>query len=193
MRKILTPELLLHGYSIGIFPMADPDDDDEIYWYAPDPRAIVPFDTFHISKNLAQLVRQQKFAVTFDHDFEGVMRCCAARETTWISEQIIEVYTQLHELGFAHSVEVWLEGELVGGLYGIALGGAFFGESMFHRARDASKVALVHLVRHLEKQGFVLHDTQFATDHLKRFGVIEIPRSEYERRLARAILMKARW
>lgn len=189
----ITPEMLLHAYSIGIFPMAEPDEPDEIYWYAPDPRAIFPFDTFHIPKSLAQLIRQQRFEVTMDQCFQEVMRACANRETTWISEEIIQVYTQLHELGHAHSVECWHNGELVGGLYGVSLGGAFFGESMFHRVRDASKVALVHLVTHLKKRGYVLHDTQFSTSHLKRFGVQEISREEYESRLFRAIRKEVQW
>lgn len=193
MKSDLTPALLLRAYSIGIFPMADPDEEGAIYWYAPDPRAILPLDGFHVSKNLAKLVRRGVFDVVSDRDFEGVMRACAERESTWISEELIRVYTALHEMGFAHSVECWHEGELVGGLYGVALGGAFFGESMFHRHRDASKVALVHLVRQMRRGGFVLLDTQFSTPHLAQFGVVEVPRAVYEARLADALTLPATW
>ncbi|MEM1041260.1 MAG: leucyl/phenylalanyl-tRNA--protein transferase [Bacteroidota bacterium] len=193
----LTPDLLLYAYRRGLFPMADPDEGDAVYWYAPDPRGVLPLGGFHVPKNLAKLVRRAAFEVTADRAFEAVMRACAApapdRETTWISDEVVAAYTALHRLGFGHSVECWQEGELVGGLYGVALGGAFFGESMFHRARDASKVALVHLVRRLRQGGFRLLDVQFVTPHLARFGAVEIPRTEYERRLAEALAVKARW
>ncbi len=173
--------------------MADPDEGDAIYWYAPDPRAIIPLDTFYVSKNLAKLVRRGIFEIRYDTAFEAVMRGCANREKTWISEEIITAYTALHHLGFAHSVECWKDGHLAGGLYGVALGGAFFGESMFTRVRDASKVALVHLVERLRQNGFVLLDTQFITPHLARFGAVEIPRNEYERRLVYARQLPATW
>lgn len=173
--------------------MADPDEGDAIYWYAPDPRAIIPLDTFYVSKNLAKLVRRGIFEIRYDTAFEAVMRGCANREKTWISEEIITAYTALHHLGFAHSVECWKDGHLAGGLYGVALGGAFFGESMFTRVRDASKVALVHLVERLQQNGFVLLDTQFITPHLARFGAVEIPRNEYERRLVYARQLPATW
>ena len=189
----LTPEYLLYGYLNGYFPMADPDEGDAIYWYAPDPRAIIPLDTFYVSKNLAKLVRRGIFEIRYDTAFEAVMRGCANREKTWISEEIITAYTALHHLGFAHSVECWKDGHLAGGLYGVALGGAFFGESMFTRVRDASKVALVHLVERLRQDGFVLLDTQFITPHLARFGAVEIPRNEYERRLVYARQLPATW
>lgn len=189
----LTPEYLLYGYLNGYFPMADPDEGDAIYWYAPDPRAIIPLDTFYVSKNLAKLVRRGIFEIRYDTAFEAVMRGCANREKTWISEEIITAYTALHHLGFAHSVECWKDGHLAGGLYGVALGGAFFGESMFTRVRDASKVALVHLVERLRQNGFVLLDTQFITPHLARFGAVEIPRNEYERRLVYARQLPATW
>jgi leucyl/phenylalanyl-tRNA--protein transferase len=193
MERELTPELLLYAYQMGVFPMADPDEGGTIYWYAPDPRAVLPLDAFRVSKNLAKLVRQQRFEVVTDRAFETVIRACADRETTWISEEIIQAYVALHERGYAHSVECWEAGKLVGGLYGVALGGAFFGESMFHRVRDASKVALVHLVERMRRSGFVLLDTQFVTPHLARFGVVEISRQAYERRLRMALRIPAAW
>ncbi len=193
MADELTPELLLYAYRHGLFPMADPYEGDTVYWFAPDPRAILPLDAFHVPRSLAKRVRQERFEVTTDRDFEGVMRGCADRPATWISEEIIQAYVALHERGYAHSVECRREGRLVGGIYGVALGGAFFGESMFHRARDASKVALVHLVRRLRHGGYGLFDVQFATPHLRRFGLVEIPRAAYERRLAYALTLPACW
>ena len=191
----LPPELLVAAYQAGVFPMADPD--GEIGWYAPDPRAVLPLDAFHVPKTLGKTVRQGLFEVTVDRAFETVMRACAApgpgREETWISEEIVRGYTALHRLGIAHSVECWRGGAFAGGLYGVALGGAFFGESMVTRARDASKVALVRLVERLRAGGYVLLDTQMATPHLERFGVVEIPRAEYERRLAAALDVGADW
>lgn len=187
MLNRLTPEMLLQGYQIGVFPMAEDRDSEVIQWFAPDPRAVLPLDAFHVPKTLAKLVRQNKFDVVSDRDFEGVMRACAERETTWISEDIIRAYVDLYEMGYGHSVECWQAGRLVGGLYGVAIGGAFFGESMFHRERDASKVALVHLVQCLRACNYVLLDTQFTTPHLEKFGVIEIPRIEYEAILDRAL------
>lgn len=194
---MLSPELLLDAYRNGVFPMAEPDPDQTIYWYAPDPRAILPLDEFHVPDTLARLVRKNRFEVAADRAFEEVMRACAAprpgRMETWISEELIEAYGALHRLGYAHSVECWRAGELRGGLYGVALGGAFFGESMFHRETDASKVALVHLVDRLRAGGFQLLDVQFSTSHLARFGVIEVSRREYERRLRKALAAPARW
>ena len=189
----LTPELLLAAYQRGVFPMADPEAEDQIHWYAPDPRGIMPIEQFHVPKTLAQLVRQERFEVTSDRSFRAVMRGCADRETTWISQEIIDAYTALHERGYAHSVECWQDDQLAGGLYGVAVKGAFFGESMFYRVRDASKVALVHLVRRLHRGGFHLLDTQFVTDHLRQFGAKEIPRAIYEKRLARALHTDAAW
>lgn len=189
----LTPEKVLHGYASGVFPMADPDHGDVVSWYAPDPRAILPLETFRISKNLEKLVRREAFEVASDRNFRQVIEACADRDSTWISTEIIHVYSALHELGFAHSVECWRAGKLAGGLYGVALGGAFFGESMFHRETDASKVALVHLVRRLREGCFTLLDIQFSTPHLEQFGVMEIPRAEYERRLHEAIQTSAAW
>jgi len=193
----LSPELLLYAYGHGLFPMADPDEGGQLYWYAPDPRAVLPLDAFHVPSSLARVVRQGRFEVRVDTAFEAVMRACAApapgRASTWISEPMIEAYVDLHRVGYAHSVECWRGGALVGGLYGVRLGGAFFGESMFHRAADASKVALVHLVDRLRAGGFVLLDTQMATPHLARFGVVEIPRAAYEARLAEALRVEGDW
>lgn len=188
----LTPEVVLYGYRIGVFPMADPED-DEIYWYSPDPRAVLPLDAFHVPKNLDKLVARGRFEVVSDRDFEGVVRACAERESTWISDEVIRVYSALNEKGFAHSVECWLDGSLVGGLYGVAVGAAFFGESMFHRVNDASKVALVHLVRRLRQGGYMLLDTQYSTRHLEQFGVTQISRKEYERLLEEAVAKEGNW
>jgi leucyl/phenylalanyl-tRNA--protein transferase len=181
----LSAEEVIYGYSIGIFPMAEAD--GTIYWYEPELRGIIPFDGFKVSKNLARTYRSGKFQCTINQAFEQVMRACATRNETWISEEIIEVYTELHHRGFAYSFETWYEGELVGGLYGVALGKAFFGESMFHQVTDASKVALVFLVEQLKRQEFTLLDTQYITDHLKQFGAIEIPKEVYKKKLASAI------
>ncbi|MEM6646093.1 MAG: leucyl/phenylalanyl-tRNA--protein transferase [Bacteroidota bacterium] len=188
----LSPELLVYAYQQGVFPMADAAD-GPIYWYAPDPRGIIPLDQFYVSKNLRKLVRKEAFTVRTDTAFEAVMRACAERAETWISDEIIAAYVALHELDAAHSVECWQAGALVGGLYGVALGGAFFGESMFHRARDASKVALVHLVARLKAGGYTLLDTQFTTPHLEQFGAAEIPREVYEQRLDHALAVNANW
>ncbi len=193
----LTPELLLAGYRQGIFPMAD--EHGEIGWYEPRWRAIIPLDErFHVPRRLARTVRSGVFTVTFDRAFSEVITACAepapGRETTWISAEIIRAYCELHQLGYAHSVECWRDGELAGGLYGVALGGLFAGESMFHRVRDASKVALVHLVHHLRQNGFVLLDSQFiAGPHMLQFGTIEIPRAEYHRLLRVALMVKTTW
>jgi leucyl/phenylalanyl-tRNA--protein transferase len=191
----LTPELLIQAYSVGIFPMAESGDDDEIFWVDPDPRGILPLDGFHVPKRLRRTVRQDLFRVECDTAFAEVVESCAEpapdRPSTWINDEIVSLYVGLHRLGAAHSVEVWAGEELVGGLYGVAIGGAFFGESMFSRVTDASKVALVHLVARLRLGGFRLLDTQFVTEHLRRFGAIEIPRTEYRRRLAAALRANA--
>ena len=174
--------------------MAHPEAGDEIYWYAPDPRAILPLDSFHCSRRLRQELRKGGFEMRINSAFDEVMASCAAprdaQPTTWISSGIIDAYTELHRLGFAHSVEAWLEGELVGGLYGVALGGMFAGESMFHRVTNASKASLVHLVEHMRERGFSLLDIQFVTPHLEQFGAIEISRAEYERRLTHAMTQR---
>lgn len=185
----LTPHLLLNAYSQGIFPMADRD--GTIYWYDPDPRVVIPLDRFHTPRSLERTIRRGGFEIRFDTAFKPVMHACAepgpGREHTWISPEIIKVYAELHQLGFAHSVETWNNNQLVGGLYGVSLGGLFAGESMFSRATDASKIALVYLVERLRQRGFVLLDTQFMTEHLRHFGAIEIPRHEYHQRLEQAL------
>ena len=183
----LTPNLLLNAYATGIFPMADPEENNEIFWYAPDPRAILPLDQFYVPKSLKQVIKKQRFVVKWNKNFKAVMQNCASREETWISDEIIAVYVELHKKGFAHSVECYLEDKLVGGLYGVSLGKAFFGESMFSLATDASKVALYYLVERLNALQFELLDVQFTTPHLERFGVIEIPKAVYEARVAKAI------
>jgi leucyl/phenylalanyl-tRNA--protein transferase len=164
-------------------------DGGEIGWFSPDPRGVLPLDVFHVPRRLARLVRSGAFTIHIDRAFESVMRACAGRreEGTWINDEILASYVALHRLGLAHSVEAWREGELVGGLYGVQLGGAFFGESMFHRAPDASKVALVALVERLVQRNFLLLDTQWVTAHLAQFGAIEIPRREYLRLLSTAL------
>ena len=183
---IETP-LLISAYAQGIFPMAM--EDGEIGWFSPDPRGIIPLDGFIIPKRLARVVRSHKFEIAIDRDFAGVMRACASDrdDGTWINDEIFESYVALHERGLAHSVEAWQGGELVGGLYGVHLGGAFFGESMFHRVTDASKVALVALVERMNARGFTLLDTQWTTPHLEQFGAMEIPRDEYLARLTVAL------
>lgn len=188
----LTPDLLVRAYTNGIFPMGD-DRTGTIRWYAPDPRAHLPLSEFHVPKNLRRRVRRREFSVTTDRAFERVIRACADRERTWITPRLIDAYTRLHDRGAAHSVECWADGDLAGGLYGVALGGGFFGESMFFHVSNASKVALVHLVRQLRAGGFLLLDTQYSTEHLERFGVVEIPREEYMARLDEALSVTTRW
>jgi leucyl/phenylalanyl-tRNA--protein transferase len=188
-RLTLTPDGVELAYRHGIFPMAD-EGSGEILWFRPDPRAIIPLDGFHISRSLARTLRRGIFEVRVDTDFEGVMRGCADRpEGTWISERFVEVYGALHRAGKAHSVEAWRDGRLVGGAYGLALGGAFMAESMFHRETDASKVALTALVGRLHERGFTLLDVQYVTPHLESLGAVEITRREYERRLERALAL----
>ncbi len=183
----LTPELLLAAYAGGIFPMAD-DDEDGLFWLAPEPRAIIELDRFKASRSLRSVCRRNIFEITINRAFAEVIDACADRpEGTWISADIRTAYTRLYELGFAHSVESWKDGRLAGGLYGVSLGGAFFGESMFHRVTEASKVALVELVERMRRRGLVLLDVQFMTEHLRQFGAVEIPRGVYEKRLAEAI------
>lgn len=188
---VITPDLLLRAYASGLFPMADSADDPEIYWVEPELRGVLPLDGFHIPKRLARTVRQQPYDIRINTAFDQVLAACAesvaTRPSTWINKTIAELYRSLHRMGHAHSVEAWRDGELVGGLYGVSLRRAFFGESMFSRATDASKICLVHLVDHLRKQGFVLLDTQFTTKHLERFGAIDIPRHIYAGMLEEAL------
>lgn len=190
----LTPELVLRAYSIGLFPMAESADDPGLFWVEPKLRGILPLNQFHVPKRLARTVRNAFFDIKFDYDFNAVIEACGARDRkseTWINQRIKGIYRELFEMGHCHTVECWRNGKLVGGLYGVTLGAAFFGESMFSLERDASKVALVHLVERLKEKGFELLDTQFTTDHLKQFGVIEIPQEEYLELLEAAIKKEA--
>src|SRR5579872_1657831 len=187
----ITPEVLLRAYACGIFPMAESADDPSLFWVEPEMRGVIPLDGFRIASRLGRTVRSDVFSVTVDAAFKAVVAGCAApqagRHDTWINRRIRDLYTGLYDLGHAHSVEVWQNGDLVGGLYGVNLGRAFFGESMFHRARDASKVALVHLVARLIAGGFELLDTQYVTEHLRSFGAVEIPRRRYMALLENAL------
>lgn len=186
---MIPPETLLEAYSQGIFPMAD--EDGTMGWYEANPRAIVEIDGYRIPHDLKRILNRNSFEIHRDRSFEQVMRGCMNRTPTWISEEIVCSYVMLHHLGHAHSVETWQNGELVGGLYGVTIGGAFFGESMFHRATHASKVALAHLLRHLQAQGFALHDAQVMTSTLKLFGAKNISRSDYLLRLEAALKKRA--
>jgi leucyl/phenylalanyl-tRNA--protein transferase len=187
----ITPEILLRAYSIGLFPMAESADDPEIFWVEPELRGVLPLDAFHVSKSLAKTVRRKPFDIRFDWDFDGVIAACAehttGRPSTWINRTIRTLYSALHKVGHAHSVEAWEGGVLVGGLYGVSLGSAFFGESMFSRRTDASKICLVHLVGRLRKKGFTLLDTQFTTEHLKSFGAVDVPKDVYATMLSKAM------
>jgi leucyl/phenylalanyl-tRNA--protein transferase len=187
----ITPEVLLKAYACGIFPMAESADDPALYWIEPEKRGIIPLDRFHVPGRLARTVRSDRFTITINRDFDGVLDGCAepmpGRPRTWINARIRMLYRKLYERRHCHSLEVYEGDALVGGLYGVSLGRAFFGESMFHRARDASKVALVHLVARLRAGGFKLLDTQFVTDHLKTFGAVEVPRRQYHKLLEAAL------
>ncbi|WP_198376205.1 leucyl/phenylalanyl-tRNA--protein transferase [Neoroseomonas rubea] len=194
----VTPDLVLRAYAAGVFPMAESRASDRVYWLDPALRGVLPIHAgFHLPRRLMRTALSARFEVTADRDFGGVIRGCAepapGRTDTWINDDIERLFLDLHGRGAAHSVETWQEGRLVGGLYGVSLGGAFFGESMFSRVTDASKVALVHLVARLRLGGFVLCDTQFLTSHLARFGAMEIPKAEYKRRLAAALAVPAVW
>lgn len=180
----VTADILLRAYACGIFPMAESSTDESMFWVEPDMRGIIPLENFHIPRSLKKTLRKTSFTISIDTDFKAVITECAkettTRDNTWINDQIKELYCELHELNHAHSFEVWDNDQLVGGLYGVRLGRAFFGESMFSRKTDASKIALVHLVYQMKKQGFILLDTQFTTEHLEKFGAIEIPKHEYQ-------------
>jgi len=192
---MIPSDLLVSAYASGWFPMAVAP--GEIRWYSPDPRGIIPLDGFHVPSRLARVLRSGRFQVEIDRDFDRVIRACAEADRkedeggTWIDAEIMESYCALHRAGLAHSVEAWQEGQLVGGVYGVALGGAFFGESMFHHVTDASNIALVSLVERLRARGFVLLDTQWVTEHLAQFGAYEIPRRQYLRRLREALDVSA--
>ncbi len=191
----LNPEILLRAYAAGIFPMAESRADDDLFWVDPERRGIIPLDGFHVPRRLRRTVRKQPFEIRVDGAFETVVRHCAEaardRPDSWINEEIVQAYSELNLLGHAHSVECWRDGALVGGLYGVSLGAAFFGESMFARATDASKVALVHLVARLRLGGYLLLDAQCRTGHLEQFGALEIPRDRYHAMLAEALTTKA--
>jgi len=193
----ITPELIIRAYQAGIFPMSEDATDDDIFWVSPELRGILPLDGFRLSTSLRKAIRKSGFTIKVDTDFEAIIEGCATvgadRETTWINRTIRNVYGELFRRGVAHTVEVWDGGDLVGGLYGLAIGAAFFGESMFHRRTNASKMAMAHLVERLNAGGFVLLDTQFVTDHLESLGGIEIPRAVYEERLAATLLRDGDW
>ena len=193
----LDPELLLHAYAAGLFPMSEGADDPELFWVDPEMRGIFPLDGLRISRSLTRAVRSDRFMVVADHDFDAVVAACAEarpdRPSTWINAAIRQSYGEMFSLGYAHTIEVYRGGRLAGGLYGVALGGAFFGESMFHRETDASKVALVHLAARLVAGGYVLLDAQFVTPHLATLGAVEISRKEYRRRLGRALKLDGRF
>jgi leucyl/phenylalanyl-tRNA--protein transferase len=190
---MITPELLLRAYAAGVFPMAESAESDAIHWVDPRRRGILPLDGFHISRSLAKDIRRGGFDICADRDFAGVVAGCADRETTWINAEILALYLDLHRMGHAHSLEMWENGALVGGTYGVVLGAAFFAESMFSRRRSASKIVLAHLVARLRAGGFTLCDTQFLTPHLASLGGIEISRAEYHARLAEALEREGRF
>lgn len=187
----IATDTLLRAYASGVFPMAESASDPEVFWVRPETRGIIPLDGFHVPKSLRKAIRQGRFEIRVDSDFEAVIDACAEeraeRQSTWINRPIREAYTALFKIGHCHSVEAWREGKLVGGLYGVSLGGIFFGESMFSKATDASKVCLVRLVERLRERGFTLLDTQFTTEHLKRFGAVDVPRKKYEKMLEEAL------
>ncbi|WP_054004754.1 leucyl/phenylalanyl-tRNA--protein transferase [Cypionkella psychrotolerans] len=187
MTQILTPEILLRAYGIGIFPMAESRDNPEIHWVDPKRRGVFPLDGFHISRSLAKHILTADYRISVNEAFAEVVAGCADRPETWINTEITELYTALHQMGFAHSLEVWRGEALIGGVYGVTLGAAFFGESMFSRQTNASKTALAYLTHRLRAGGFQLFDTQFLTPHLASLGAVEIPRAEYQRRLTAAV------
>jgi leucyl/phenylalanyl-tRNA--protein transferase len=188
--KIIDSRFLLNAYANGMFPMAD-GIDGEIHWFSPELRGIIPLDGLKVSRSLRRAIRRGIFELRIDSDFETTIRECAARDDVWISETIVQSYLQLHRMGFAHSIECWNNGRMAGGLYGVTLGGAFFGESMFSHMTDASKIALFYLVERLNERGFVLLDTQYQNDHLATLGCIEIPKQEYHHRLQEALPLPA--
>lgn len=188
---MIEPEILLQGYRLGIFPMAM--ENGKIEWFSPNPRGILPLENFHVPHGLQRARRKGRFEIRISTEFQRVMEHCAERDETWINSEIIRSYVRLHESGHAHSVEAWCDGELAGGLYGVTLGGAFFGESMFHTVTDASKIALLALVERLRERAFTLLDTQWSTDHLQQFGVINVPRRHYLKLLGAATQLDRRF
>lgn len=191
VRPALTPELMIRAYAAGIFPMSDGAQDESIFWVDPQRRGVFPLDRFHVSRSLQRRMRRGGFEIAVNRDFGGVIAACADRQETWINSDIFRTYVALHTMGQAHSVEVWMDGELAGGVFGVTLGAAFFGESMFSRRTDGSKLALVHLIERLRVGGFQLFDTQFTTTHLESLGAVEIPRAEYRRQLQIALTSPA--
>lgn len=190
-RREITPEILLKAYALGVFPMAESRADPEIFWVDPRRRGVMPLDRFHMSRSLARHIRKGGFTVTVDQDFAGTVHGCADRPETWINDVIFDLYMDLHRMGHAHSLEIWQEDELIGGVYGVALGAGFFGESMFSRRTNASKTALAFLVDRLNAGGFRLFDTQFLTTHLASLGAVEIPRTTYHELLENAVERRA--
>jgi len=191
MDEQLTPRLLLSAYASGVFPMAESADSDEIFWFNPEKRGVMPLDGFHVSRSLRKAMRAKKLKITANQCFSDVMSACANREETWINPEITALYTELHEVGHAHSIEVWMGSDLIGGLYGVSLGAAFFGESMFSRQNNGSKMALVGLLARLNLGGFKLLDMQFLTPHLASLGGIEISQEDYQNQLEAALVLKA--
>lgn len=193
-QMLLSPEILLSAYSQGLFPMSDSVDDPDFFWVSPEVRGIIPLDKFHTPRSLKKVISQQRFEIRINTNFKTVMEECAkptdTRPSSWINQIILDAYLELHQIGHAHSIEAWRDNRLVGGLYGVSLGAGFFGESMFSRETDASKVCLAYLVKHMKELNYILLDTQFTTDHLKRFGAIDIPRDEYSDLLADAMSHK---
>lgn len=190
-RPALSPELMIRAYAAGIFPMSDGADHDGIFWVDPQRRGVFPLDGFHVSRSLRRRIAKGDYEVTVNRDFAGVVAACADRPETWINAEIFDTYMALHALGYGQSVEIWMEGELAGGVFGVTLGAAFFGESMFSRRTDGSKLSLAHLVSRLRAGGFQLFDTQFTTEHLERLGAVELPRAEYRRQLQLAVTSPA--
>jgi leucyl/phenylalanyl-tRNA--protein transferase len=190
-RPALTPELMIRAYAAGIFPMSDGADQPGIFWVDPQRRGVFPLDGFHISRSLQRRIRKGGYEVALNRDFAGVVAACANRDETWINGELFRTYLALHARGYGHSVEVWMDGELAGGVFGVTIGAAFFGESMFSRRTDGSKIALAYLVRRLRAGGFQLFDTQFTTEHLERLGAVELPRADYRRQLQIAVTSPA--
>jgi leucyl/phenylalanyl-tRNA--protein transferase len=192
MQEAITPEIVISGYTQGFFPMAD-EDDGQIYWHSPDPRAIIPFDNVKVPRSLRQSIRKHNYQIKINQNFEEVINFCAKRDSTWISSLIINIYTELNIMGFAHSVECYSEDELVGGLYGISIGGAFFGESMFNKKTDAAKACFYYLIKHISNRNFILLDSQYINPFTEQLGAIEIPKSNYLKLLNKALTLPCKF